>query len=111
MKCTIQSVATFGQSTLVQEYSLIEGQDVVEVLGTLHWREHRKNLKLDFLLDMDEPVFTCEVPYGTAERPMDGGENPVQNWMDCSGLSRRDGRDGMALLNDGKYGCDAGPVT
>jgi alpha-mannosidase len=48
-----------------------------------------------------------EIPYGVIERPADGAEEPGQRWIDASGtIEGVDGRLGLAVLNDGKYGFD-----
>ena len=42
---------------------------------------------------------TYEIPFGTLERPCDDNEYPSLNWIDLS-----NGKFGMAILNDCKYG-------
>jgi alpha-mannosidase len=54
-----------------------------------------------------DPVATYEVPYGHLVRPVDGREEPAQQWVDVSGISMSDGLPlGLGLLNDGKYSFD-----
>ncbi|CAK4815473.1 unnamed protein product [Aphanomyces euteiches] len=64
-------------------------------------------LKLSFPLRVDDPKATYEIPYGYIERPVNGEEEPGQQWVDVFGVVPEDGRPyGLALLNDSKYSFD-----
>jgi len=93
----------------------------------VHWLETGSDttdspmLKAIFPIAMDNPVFNCQVPFDVVERPTDlrktpssyktlrtdltlnedpaGQEVPAQKWVDLS-----DGTNGIALLNNTKYG-------
>src|SRR6185503_14350769 len=77
---------------------------------TIDWREQAHLLKLCFPTALADPVSTHEIPYGTIVRPVDGGENAAQSWVDVSGTV--DGRPaGLAVVNNAKHGYDVSPGT
>ncbi|HXM57586.1 MAG TPA: glycoside hydrolase family 38 C-terminal domain-containing protein [Candidatus Dormibacteraeota bacterium] len=97
----------FGASRLVQDFTLLHGMDVVLVRVAVDWRERLRALKLRWPVDLHSYRATHEVPHGHVVRPAGGEEEPVQGWLDLSGvhaLTRR--RYGLSLLNDGKPSCD-----
>jgi alpha-mannosidase len=98
---TVWVESTFGDSRLIQEFTLDAELDRLRVRATVDWRERRKVLKLRFPTAIAGGVATFEAPYGFVERPADGAEQPGQSWIDLSEAGA-----GLALLNDGKYGFD-----
>jgi alpha-mannosidase len=101
VRSTIRVDSRYGDSTLVEHYSLAAGARHVDVHVALDWREQLKLLKLRYGTTVDAERATFEVPYGAVERPAGGDEEPAQAWVDVSG----DGR-GLSVCNDAKYGHD-----
>ena len=98
------------RSTMVEEFVLGHRSDALEVRVTLDWREPAHLLKLCFPTGIDSPVSTYEIPFGSLEQPVDGGENPAQSWVDLTGTVG--GRPaGLAVVNNAKHGYDASPGT
>lgn len=96
------------RSTMVEEFVLGHRCDSLEVHVTIDWREQAHLLKLCFPTGLGQPVSTYEVPFGVIERPVDGGENPGQSWVDVSGTI--DGRPaGFAVITNAKHGYDVSP--
>jgi alpha-mannosidase len=93
--------SSFGPSTLVEDVVLDAGARFVEVRCALDWREKLRVLKLRIPTTIEARRATFEVPYGHVERDADGDEQPAQAWVDVS-----DGRAGISVLNDSKYGHD-----
>jgi alpha-mannosidase len=91
----------YGSSSLAEEYVLSAAARHVDVRVELDWRERLKLLKLRFPTIVQAERATFEIPYGSIERAADGGEEAAQAWVDVS-----DGRVGLAVLNDAKYGHD-----
>lgn len=58
-------------------------------------------LKLEFPLALENGKTCAEIPYGYIERPMDGKEKPIQQWVDA-----HDETGGVTLINDSTYACD-----
>jgi alpha-mannosidase len=98
----------FGKSSIVQTISLgptpgIRFDTVVD------WREDEKMLKVAFPLNINAQRATFEIQFGNVERPthrntswdMAKFEVCAQKWVDVS-----EGDQGVALINDGKYGHD-----
>ncbi|MGE5672322.1 MAG: glycoside hydrolase family 38 C-terminal domain-containing protein, partial [Mycobacterium leprae] len=104
VKSVIRVTYTYGASTLYQEFAMYRDLAQVEVRVTVDWHEQHKVLKLRFPTGLHFPTATYETPYGHIERPVDGEEEPGQNWIDLTGVMR--GTDkiyGLSVLNDGKY--------
>jgi alpha-mannosidase len=96
------------RSTMVEEFILGHRSDALEVRVTLDWREQAHLMKLCFPTAVQNPVGTYEIPFGSLEQPVDGGENPAQSWVDISGTV--DGRPaGLAVVNNAKHGYDVSP--
>ena len=76
------------------------------------WHEHQTLLKAAFPVNVNADKITCEIQYGSIKRNLKK-ENSfdkakfeccAHKWID---ISDRDGRYGVALLNDCKYGYDS----
>ena len=91
----------YGSSTLREDYVVTRGLPYVDVRVTLDWYEQLKLLKLRYGSGIDAGVATYEVPFGHLERVTNGREEPGQSWVDVS-----NGRSGLAVINDAKYGYD-----
>ena len=107
VKAVIRVSSEYGASRLIQEFSMYQGLDQIDVQVSVDWREQFKALKLRFPLDLSHMKPISEVPYGHIQRLANGQEEPGQSWIDISGLSRQNGTPyGVSLLNDGKYSFD-----
>ncbi|HET8630949.1 MAG TPA: glycoside hydrolase family 38 C-terminal domain-containing protein [Thermomicrobiales bacterium] len=104
---TIRVESAYGDSTLVQDFTLSPDLDTIGVRVTVDWHEHHKLLKLRFPVNLDFLRATSAIPYGHIERATTGEEEPGQRWLDLSGEIRGGGPAyGLSLLNDGKYSYD-----
>ena len=95
-------------STFVQTIRLAAGGagDRVEILTEIDWRTKGTLLKASFPLTAANETATYDLGLGTIERGVSTPklyEVPAQQWAD---LTARDGRFGVAILNDSKYGWD-----
>ncbi len=107
VKAVVRVTSEYSRSTLVQEFSLYNDLDQIDVAVTVDWREQHKMLKVRFPLNLVQIKATYEIPYGHIERPANGEEEPGQSWIDLSGISPQSGSPyGLSLLNDGKYSFD-----
>ncbi len=88
---------TYKRSRLWLDLLLGSGDDSVELRGKLHWMERLAILKLQFPVRAVQPVATHEIPYAALERPTNGEEEPVQQWVDVAGP-----QGGLAVINDGR---------
>lgn len=98
----------FGNSRILQRISL--GPTPGVRFDTLiDWREEEKMLKVAFPLNINATRATFEIQFGSVERPTHRNtswdvarfEVCAQKWVDMS-----EGDQGVALLNDCKYGFD-----
>lgn len=103
MRCRVQVASRFGDSLLLQEFTLMHDEEYVDIRTTVDWREKCKMLKLAFPTVLRDGVATFSAPYGFVQRPMNGEEQPGQNWIDLSGHDEH-GAFGFAILNESKYG-------
>ncbi len=107
VKSVLRAETRYGQSTLVQDFSLIDGIDAIQVNVMVDWHEHQKALKLRWPVLVRMPKATYEIPYGAIERAPTGDEEPGQSWFDVTGVHERTGDTyGLSLLNDAKYSFD-----
>jgi alpha-mannosidase len=107
VKSVIRVVSRYGASRLVQDFCMYPGVDQIDVHVNVDWREQFKMLKLRFPLNLQLMSATFETPYGHIERFANGEEEPMQSWVDVSGVSKDNGRlYGVSILNDGKYSAD-----
>jgi alpha-mannosidase len=95
-------------SKFVQTISL-KG-DMVDIDNEIDWHESHVLLKAAFPLAASGPFATYEIPYGTIDRPTTRNnswekaqfEVPAMRWADLG-----DGKHGLSVINDTKYGYDA----
>jgi alpha-mannosidase len=98
----------WGRSTMVEEFVLGHRSDALEIRVTIDWREQAHLMKLCFPTAVENPVGTYEIPFGSLEQPVDGGENPAQSWVDISG-SVGGAPAGLAVVNNAKHAYDVSP--
>jgi alpha-mannosidase len=88
--------------------------DQVDIENDIDWHESHVLLKAAFPLAASGPFATYEIPYGTIDRPTTRDnswekaqfEVPAQQWADLG-----DGKHGLSLINDSKFGYDAAGNT
>ncbi|MDP9353338.1 MAG: glycosyl hydrolase-related protein, partial [Chloroflexota bacterium] len=108
VRSVLQVCAEYGQSRLTQDFVMYAGLPGVEVRVTVDWRERFKLLKLRFPVALFSTTTTYEAPYGHVERESVGDEEPMQSWVDISGIgANTQEMYGLSLLNDGKYSLSA----
>ena len=101
-------------SKFVQTIRINEAADQVDVENDIDWHESHVLLKAAFPLAASGPFATYEIPYGTIDRPTTRNnswekaqfEVPAQQWADLG-----DGKHGLSLINDSKFGYDAAGNT
>ncbi|UCH34637.1 MAG: alpha-mannosidase, partial [Armatimonadota bacterium] len=109
VRAVIRATRRMGDSTLVQDLTLCERRERLDVRMEVEWRAKHKLLKVAFPVCVDPGTATYEIPYAAIERttkPKTAAEKakyevPAQMWAD---LSQRGY--GVSLLNDCKYGYD-----
>ncbi len=89
-----------GNTRVTQEIYLVGGVPRLGCRTVLDCREMRVLYKVGVPVNVADPTATFEIPFAamTREAEMD---RPAQNWADLS-----DGDQGLAILNDGRYGYD-----
>jgi alpha-mannosidase len=110
LRATVRVARTWQSSKFVQEISLDAGADAVSVANDFNWQEQHVLLKASFPLAATAPKASYEIPYGSIERPTTRDnswekakfEVPALRWADLG-----DGKQGVSILNDSKYGYDA----
>ena len=106
---------SYEGNTWLQQLLLRSGEAELLIRNWLYWQGRWRMLKLAFDVAVTAPRARHDVPFGFAERPCDGHEVPTQMWMDVSGEATSGAGDareaGLAIINDGKYGCDVSGST
>lgn len=105
IRSKLRVTSRHNQSVLIQDFILYKHKPDIEVQVKLDWREKHKLLKLSFPVNVQNPEATYEIPYGYIQRPVNGEEEPGQQWMDVTGMNGA-GQYGLSLLNDCKYSFD-----
>jgi len=103
LRATSRVMTWYVNSAISMDWTLYSGSWQPEIKVTLDWHERLKMLKFSFPLNLETPVATYEIPYGTIERAVNGEEEPGQRWVDVSG-KRKGNAVGFAVINDAKYG-------
>jgi len=110
LRAVIRIKKHFQNSTFIQDVTLYPASPRVDVNMQVEWHEKHVLLKVAFPLSAHSDKATYEIPYGTVERPTTRNtpaekaqfEVPAMRWADIS-----DGKHGLSLLNNCKYGYDA----
>jgi alpha-mannosidase len=97
------------QGTWLQQLVIRSGQAEIVVRNWLYWHGEWRTLKLSFDAAVVEPQAVRDVPFGALPFPA-GLETPMQMWAAVFGAAAGH-RAGLAVLNDGKYGCDLADST
>jgi len=102
VRATLRVESAYGNSRLVQDFTLYRELDRLDVAVSVDWHERYQVLKLNFPANLDAPVATYEIPYGTITRPGTGQEEVGQTWVDLTS-GAGEAAYGLSLLNDAKY--------
>jgi alpha-mannosidase len=110
LRASIRVTRTWQSSKFVQDITLCAGLDHVDVVNDIDWHETHILLKAALPLAASSGEATYEIPYGSIERPTTRDnkveqakfEVPALRWADLG-----DGKHGLSLINESKYGYDA----
>ncbi|MDB6133823.1 MAG: alpha-mannosidase [Verrucomicrobiales bacterium] len=105
----LEIVRSFGASKVTQRLVLRAGGRRVDFETTVDWRERHRVLKVSFPLQVRTDHAICEIQNGHVSRAVHRNtswdaarfEIPVQQW-----ISLNESGYGVALLNNGIFGCD-----
>ena len=111
-KSVIRVMSAYGQSTLIQDFTMYPNRDQIDVNVVVDWHEQFKLLKLSFPVNVYFMRITNEIAYGHIQQAAFGDEAPCQSWIDLSGMARGGSQAyGFSLLNDAKYSFDVNVNT
>ena len=105
MRSSIRVISKYKNSTLVQIYTLYKEDKSVRVSAKINWQEKFRCVKIQFPTALDQYRGIYEIPFGCIEKACNGEEEPVQRWMDLSGMQEDNNKIicGIGILNDCKY--------
>ncbi len=111
---SIRVIKKLNKSQFTQDYILELNSPLLKIANVVDWQETQVMVKVKFPLNVSSDVVTYEIPCGAIARttaPKTEAERakwevPALNWAD---LTANDGKYGVSLLNDCKYGYDAKP--
>ena len=109
VKSMIRVTSTYGNSRILQDFTVYKELDYMSVKTTVDWHEKGAMLKLQFPMKMNYCRGSYEIPYGVIQRDMNGEEFPMQSFMDFEGTNTgmTTKVNGLSILNDGKFSCSA----
>ncbi|SKA85346.1 alpha-mannosidase [Clostridium sp. USBA 49] len=103
-RAIIKVTSKYGESKLEQFYTLYEDADYIRVKNYLNWQEKHKILKISMPINVENPKFICEIPYGYLNRDSyEGHEEFAHSWVK---IEERDKNYGVVIANDSKYAYD-----
>lgn len=105
VQATLRIVNHYDKSTVISEYMIFREINHIACNLRINWQQYYHMLKLGFDTHICGGTATYEVPYGCQERATDGGEEPMQQWVDLTGIIENKPY-GLAITNDSKYGAD-----
>ena len=97
----VQVLFRIGNSLLRQQYSLRADSNMLDVETELNWQERHCCLKVYYDLAMHNPEAFWETPFGAIHRATDGLEEPMQSWMDVSGIAGNGKICGLSIASTG----------
>ncbi len=97
--------AKWQDSEIVLDIAQFAGLDFVELRFVIDWREHEQMLKLEVPTALAQPKMFAMVPGAVIERPVNGNEEPYQDWGAVEGKIG-DATYTLAVLNDQTYSYD-----
>lgn len=102
-----------AHGTLLQELIVHRDEPEIVIRNWLFWQGRWRMLKLACDVAITEPKAARDAPFGFSEWPADGTERAGQMWVGVSGDAAGEASQtaGLAILNDGKYGCDVNGST
>lgn len=104
VRSTVRVKYQYGQSYVIQDFSLYKDLDYIQVKVKVDWREHGTQLKIKYPVNFNFRKPTYEIPYGYIEKSANGEEEPGQTWVDFTGEHfKKPVMYGMSMLNDAKY--------
>jgi alpha-mannosidase len=109
----LRVVRELAGSDFTQDYILDAHSSIVRIETSVNWQAEHVLVKANFPLNLAADVSTSETACGAIERPTRPEtliekakwELPMHRWAD---LTDRNGEYGVSILNDCKYGYDAG---
>jgi len=106
--CDLKLSFKYGNSTIDEILRFYHDRDFVDLILRIDWNEKSKLLKLAFPINMDTPEVLYEIPGGFIKRSNRLNykedphfEVPGQRW-----IALWDGKKGVGIVNDSKYGYD-----
>ena len=109
VRTTLELTYRCSLSTICQKIHFYADTRRIDFENTVDWKEHQHLLKAEFPVDIHSDEATFEIQFGNVTRKVHTNtswdkarfESCGQKWMDFS-----EGRYGVSLLNDCKYGHD-----
>jgi alpha-mannosidase len=106
VRACVEVKHTFGNSYLIQKFSVEAGQSKIVIEAKAMWNEPLTMLKLPLPLAGTEEISTYEIPNGFIKRPCGGDEEPGLSWADLTVTDANGKRHGVAVMSDSKYSYD-----
>jgi len=101
LRARVELTGAYERSTARLVVSLYRDHDWLDLDIEVLWNDRLKTLKAVFALDVPSPRALYEIPYGAIERAPDGGEEPLQRWLQVTG-----GEHAVGFVTDNIGGVD-----
>jgi alpha-mannosidase len=108
-RVAVRVLREFGESSVMQDFSLAAGSPTLEITTTLDWHERQKLIKLAFPIDVRAERAASEIQFGHVYRPTHENtswdvarfETSAHRWVHAGEPGV-----GVAVANDATYGHD-----
>ena len=96
----------FQNSNFTQELIFYKSIPRIDARLHIEWHDIHFMIKLLFPVSLHKPITTYSTQYAAIERPQDGIEYPMQQWLDISEADH-----GLGILNKARYAADVSDNT
>ena len=103
---TVRVHLTYARSEAFLDITLYRDIPQISLDLQVNWQEKYTVLKFGFATRLEDASIVAEIPYGYLKRPMDGEEQPFQQWLALRGRLENT-QYYIGLVNDGVYAYDA----
>ncbi len=100
VRAVVRTKGSFNKSEVETEWILYHSLPYIDFKVRVNWQEKHRMLKLSFPLNLSPQSTAAEIPYGAIERPANGVEEPMLQWVEVSGIYGKNKKYGVAIASD-----------
>ncbi|NOZ63510.1 MAG: alpha-mannosidase [Caldiserica bacterium] len=106
VRAVVRTRGTFNKSEVETEWVIYHSLPYIDLKVRVNWQEKHRMLKMSFPLNISSQTNTAEIPYGAIERPANGMEEPMLQWVEVSETCGKNKKYGVSLATNSLCGYD-----